>query len=44
MGGSVQLILGNMDMEQCVYDGYIMIEGIKIIKTSLAGLSLEHST
>ncbi len=44
IGGSVQLILRNMDMEQCVYDGYIMIDGIKIIKTSLAGLSLEHST
>ncbi len=41
MGGSVQLILGNMDMEQCVYDGRIMIEGIKIINTpfgwSIAG-------
>ncbi len=41
MGGSVQLILGNMDMEQCVYDGHIMIESFKIIKNpfgwSIAG-------
>ncbi len=33
LGGSVDLILGNLDMEQCLHEGRVLIDGFKLLST-----------
>jgi len=33
LGGSIELFLGNMDLEECVYDEKLKFDGLKVINT-----------
>ena len=46
LGGQIDLFLGNMDLDDCTYEGHLKFDGLKVVNTpfgwSIAGPLLGH--